>query len=398
MASPVDTSVKFFREDFPGAPVLNGVAGSLLSLLDACLCTGFGLRSATSLVVTGGVATLVLASDAKNPNLLNSVVLVSGVTGALTALNGEQRVTFASPTEIKFATAAADGTATGSITVKTAPAGWEKKFPGTNTAGFKSLDVTSRGAHLWINDTGTINANVRAYENMTGVDAGTGPAPTVAESAAGGFWAKSEAASANAARWNVFADGRALYYCPVIGSVGQTVRVGQGAYFFGEPTAYKSGDAFATVIFSAASAPGQSAAPGSVFNANQSGAATRWLRSYTGLGGAVSAFAPPVCGSPTTYSGLDGTLGRFPLPTDGGLRFSNILLMEGALSGDASVLRGVLPGVYHVPQSNLNASFAPGDRVTLAGRHFYAVCADSVFNVNTPGGGRGFFDITGPWR
>lgn len=47
MASPVDTSVKFYREDFPGAPVLNGVAGSLIALLDACLCTGFGLRSAT---------------------------------------------------------------------------------------------------------------------------------------------------------------------------------------------------------------------------------------------------------------------------------------------------------------------------------------------------------------
>ena len=45
MASPVDTTVKFYREDFPGAPVLNGVAGSLIDLLDACLCTGFGLRS-----------------------------------------------------------------------------------------------------------------------------------------------------------------------------------------------------------------------------------------------------------------------------------------------------------------------------------------------------------------
>ena len=198
MASPVDTSVKFFNENLPDAPVLNGVAGSLIDLLTACLVTGFGLRAAVSLVVSGGVATLTLANEAKNANRLHTVVLVEGVTGALTALNGEQKITFASPTELKFATAAADGTATGAITVKTAPAGWEKKFPGTNTAGFKSLELESLGSCLWVNDVGTLDANVRLYETMTGVDSGTGPAPTVVESAAGAFWMKSTAANTNA--------------------------------------------------------------------------------------------------------------------------------------------------------------------------------------------------------
>ena len=66
MASPVDTSVKFFNENLPDAPVLNGVAGSLIGLLTACMVTGFGLRTAVSLVVSGGVATLTLANEAKN--------------------------------------------------------------------------------------------------------------------------------------------------------------------------------------------------------------------------------------------------------------------------------------------------------------------------------------------
>ena len=72
MASPVDTSAKFFNENLPDAPVLNGVAGSLIGLLTACLVTGFGLRTAVSLVVSGGVATLTLADEAKNANRFTS--------------------------------------------------------------------------------------------------------------------------------------------------------------------------------------------------------------------------------------------------------------------------------------------------------------------------------------
>ena len=400
MASPVDTSVKFYREDFPGAPTLNGVAGSLIGLLDACLCTGFGLRSATSLVVAGGVATLTLASDAKNGNLLHSVILVEGVTGALTALNGEQRVTFASPTELRFATAAADGTATGSITVKTAPAGWEKKFPGTNTAGFKSLDPASFGAHLWVNDTGTTNANVRLFENMTGVDAGTGPAPTVAESAAGGFWAKSNGANATANRWDLFADSRGGYYNPTPNSGASPSHIGQAGYFFGEVVPFKSADAFSAALFAAGVAPGSSAHSGGVWLGVDGGAVSRFLRSYTGLGSAVAAFSPPVSGSPSTFSGADATSGVFPSPTDGGLRLSALHATEAAAGGAAAVLRGVLPGAYHVPQSGLSAAFKRGDTVDVGGKKLYAVHAGSGFSdtAATTTAGRGFIDITGPWR
>lgn len=399
MASPVDTSVKFFREDFPGAPVLNGVAGSLIGLLDACLCTGFGLRSATSLVVSGGVATLTLASDAKNPNLLNSVVLVAG--SSIAALNGEQRVNFASPTELKFATAAADGTATGSITVKTAPAGWEKKFPGTNTAGFRSLDPMSLGACLWINDTGTVNANVRAYENMTGVDAGTGAAPTVVESAAGGFWLKSSVANATGNRWDFFADTCAFYYCPVPGSGAGSAYIGQASHFFGDEVAYKIGDPFAVAIFSSVVASGGSVHYGNLFYNGLSNGANmnRFLRSYTGLGSAIAAYPSPVSGGRGTVgSGSDGEFGTFPTATDGGLRISKIQVSENSGSGAASVLRGEMPGAYYVPQSGLGSYFQRGDTVVMGGKKLYAVHVGTSVTDSGTSGGRGFFDITGPWR
>lgn len=404
MTSPVDTSAKFYRDDFPGAPSLNGVAGALIGLLEACLCTGFGLRTATTLVVSGGVATVTLSSDAKNPNLLNSVITVAGVTGSLTALNGEQRVNFANTTELKFATAAADGTAAGTITVKTSPAGWEKKYPGTNTAGFKSLDPASFGAHLWVNDAGTINASVRAYENMTAVDTGTGPAPTVADSATGGYWMKSSAANATASRWDLFADSRAFYYCPVPNSGANPASIGQCGYFFGDEIPFKSGDVFAASISSAANAPTTSVGLGSVFYGGQGGATNavcRYLRSYTGLGSAVAAFSVPYSGALISYSGADGQQGVFPAPTDGGLRVAKLLTTEGVASGSAAILRGERPGVFYSPQSGLYQYFQRGDIVTLSGRKLYVVYAGNSSGdtaASAANAGRGFVDITGPWR
>lgn len=397
MASPVDTSVKFYREDFPGAPTLNGVAGSLIGLLKACLCTGFGLRSATSLAVAGGVATLTMASDAKNSNLLNSVILVEGVTGALTALNGEQRVTAVSSTELKFATAAADGTATGSITVKTAPAGWEKKFTGTNKAVFKSLSPEANTSYLWVNDTGTISANVRAYEAMTDVDTGTGAAPTVGHSATGGFWAKSDSSNTAANRWQFFSDDRAFYYCPVFASGSSSSRIGQPSYFFGDLISYQSADAWATALLANATEPGL-AITGSVFSADQSGAVSRVMRSHLAVGAAIPVFAPPVCRATNAFSGDDAAMGVFPPPTDGALRLARICATTGAADGVSTIVRGEYPGVYHVPQKGLNAFFEPRDTVSVGGKIFAAVCVDTSPNVTTGTGGRGFFDITGPWR
>ena len=76
MISLVDTSVKFIHSSQVGSPTLNGTAGSLLSVLDALLVTGWGLQTATSLVVAGGVATISFGSTF--PAIVDSVILVDG--------------------------------------------------------------------------------------------------------------------------------------------------------------------------------------------------------------------------------------------------------------------------------------------------------------------------------
>lgn len=394
MASPVDTSVKFYREDFPGAPVLNGAAGSLIGLLDACLCTGFGLRSATSLVVSGGVATLTLASDAKNDNLLDSVILVEN--SSIAALNGEQRVTWASSTELKFATAAADGTATGSITVKTAPAGWEKKFSGTNKAVFKSLAVEANTSYLWVNDTGTQSANVRMYETMADVDTGVGAAPTVAQLAPGGYWAKATVADVTPIRWDLFSDARAFYYCPAPAAANGTPYIGQGCWFYGDPIAFKSNDAFSTAIFFGNQDNSYYTTHGSVFS-TVTVAGPRVARGYSGLGSSVPCWAKPQSGS-STVSGADDFLGAFPSQTDGALLLSEYILVDTALTGAQLVRRGRMPGARHAPQSALGEVFSRKDTVTVGGKRFYVTGANSAAYDTGASGGRMFFDITGPWR
>ena len=394
MASPVDTTVKFYREDFPGAPVLNGVAGSLIGLLEACLCTGFGLRSATSLVVAGGVATLTLDSDVKNGNLLNSVILVGN--SSIAALNGEQRVTWASSTELKFATAAADGTASGSITVKTAPAGWEKKFSDTNKAVFKSLATEANTSYLWVSDTGTTNANVRMYETMTDVDTGTGEAPTVAQLVSGGYWAKSAAAGVTPARWDLFSDARAFYYCPAPFTAHGEQYIGQGCWFYGDPIAFKSNDAFSTAIFFGNQDNSQYTHHGSVFSTTN-GYGPRVARGYSGLGASMPCWAKPQSGS-SELSGADSFFGVFPSQTDGALLLSEYILVDTASAGDQLVRRGRMPGARHAPQRNLGAAFGRKDTVTVGGKRFYVTGANMAAPDTGTAGGRMFFDITGPWR
>ena len=116
MTSPVDTSVKHFHSDMLNAPVLSGTAGSLISVLDACLVNGFDLKSATGLVVAGGVATLSFSGT--HSATVGSVILVAG--SSITALNGEQKVTEVASGVVRFATDEADATASGTITFKMA--------------------------------------------------------------------------------------------------------------------------------------------------------------------------------------------------------------------------------------------------------------------------------------
>lgn len=396
MASPVDTTVKFYRGDFPGAPTLNGVAGSMIGVLDECGITGFGSRTATALVVSGGVATLTLASDSENPNLLHSVVAVDGVTGAMTDLNGEQRVTGATLTALQFPTALADGTATGTITVKTAPFGMTKEFTDTNKAVYKFSAPEAAGLVLRVDDTGTTTARVVGYETMSSVDTGAKPFPTAAQYDGGLYWPKSGVADSSVRGWALYSDGRSIL--PVM-FPSATLATNGSIFGFGDLVSAKSGDAFGVFMSGGASTVATTTTPdsGQLSYGDFTSASGRLFvaRSHTFLGTSVSAMKTSALNTAGALSGRSGYSGHgvvYPNGPDNGLYLSPVEVIC------AGAVRGRIPGMYHTPQDVGNGStlgqIVEGQGVH-SGKRFVAL------RVGAPGAdvyGYAFIDITGPWR
>ena len=204
----MNSSVKHFRSNMTGAPTLNGVAGALIGVLDACLVNGFNLKTIDSLTVAAGVATAsVGGGHGYEPE---TVVLIAGASPA--GLNGAKRILSTTTNTFTFAAAGlGDQTATGAITAKLAPAGWEKVFSGTNKAVYRSLDVTGTRMYLRVDDTAAQFARVVGYEAMTDVDTGVNRFPTEAQRSGGFWWCKASNATATARGWTLFADSRTFY-------------------------------------------------------------------------------------------------------------------------------------------------------------------------------------------
>lgn len=400
----MSTSVKYFHSGMFGAPVLTGTAGTFLAVLDACLVNGFGGMNASSLTVSGEVATLVTPTG--HPFDEQTVVVIGGATPA--GLNGEKRVLSRGANQITFAApGVADGAATGTITVALAAAGWEKQFSASNLAAYRSTDLSSTRAVLRVDDTGTQNALVRAYESMSDINTGIGPCPTVAQAASGYFWPKANAAGGSARSWVVIADAKTVWIkvCTVSGAI-QAAGITFGA---GDFASRKAGDPYAFSIFGPAA---DTSAQSSVSSVNHysighgdylgQAAYGAAIRSATGVGGAVPCFkraesywyvasdAPGV----GTYD--SGVANIYPYPNTA----DNALLLSPLLAVDATGARGRLRGPLHVPQNLPVASFPALTLVdgqgALAGRKLMAL------NGNTPAANSSssvyFFDVTGPWE
>lgn len=379
----------------PGAPTLNGVAGSLIAVLDACLVDGFGLKTADSVVVSGGIATATFSTGHSfEPDV---IALAAGATPS--GLNGEKRVLTTSTNTITFdATGISDGAATGTITFKVAPAGWAKAFSGTNLAAYQSTDATGTRMFLRVNDTGTTNARVVGYESMTDVNTGVRAFPLDMQVAGGGYIPKANAANATARAWTLIADSRGwwLHIHTATTSPGIT----GGVWGFGDFTSYKSGDPFACALQC------------SMTDTSTSGTANPVAAEYAGLGNVAGPFAARsftgLAGSVQldhaqesyiTTSGVSGgpTSAIAPIYPNGpnnGLILSRKLLVERGVA-----LRGVSRGLLLASQ-NCHTQFNWRDKIdgqgNLAGRKLLAVkCGSPASNSSQ---GVVFFDITGPWE
>lgn len=160
--------VKWYRQTMTGAPTgTNDSIDYLLAVLDGCLINGFNQNAVDSLTYDSNINKCTLTINAGHGFIDYQVILIEGANE--TGFNGEQRVVYVSPTQLQFVPQQTpqSATATGTITVKAAPAGnWEKAFSGPSKGVYRSLDPTATGFYLKA-DTG------RGYVTMTDVDTGT---------------------------------------------------------------------------------------------------------------------------------------------------------------------------------------------------------------------------------
>ena len=390
---PVSSASPIFLHNLQsGAPQLDGLAGSLIGILDACLVSGFGLQAAT-ITVASGVATL--TTPLAHGFELHQVVEVAGATPS--GLNGRQRVLSRTTTAITFdATGIADGAATGSITVKLAPAGWSKVYSGTNKAAYRSNNVSGSQTFLRVDDTVGRNARVVGYETMSDVDTGEGPFPTAAQISGGGWWPKSNSATSSARAWTVVANDRTVYLHT---GCGDSAGASGSVCGFGDFASYKMSDGYSSIIF-AASADVSGDVGNQQLNSIEIARAvvdtTAYLqRSFSGIPDSVLAkHAPESYSYGNTPSGAGyGFVTTFPNMPDSGLVLSRKMIFETGVC-----LRGVLSGAYLTPQnchtfySRNTLQDGSGD---LAGRKLLAVKCGSP--AGTSSQGVMFFDITGPW-
>ncbi len=394
---PDTYSVSYITHTMRGAPVINGnTPGCLIAVLDALLINGWGLAAASTLVVADGIATASFASA--TPWEVGAVIEVSGAMPS--SVNGRARVLAGSGNTLTFATGAGDGSYSGSIGIKYAPAGWEKVFTGTSKAVYRSADVTGARFYLRVDDSNNLFARVRGFEGVSDVDTGTGLFPPDAHMTGGGYWHKAVGANATAIPYLLAADAKLLLQAMCYGVSSSAAATTTAVYGFGEGAHLgPAGDAFATVLSAAGSSgsnPHFGGLSGTTADGSTNGGA--WFaRGWQGLGSAVYARPVPESGSASAISGSDSALGYSPGRVDGAIRMARMLLKE---QGDPGDLRSIVPGCYFVPQALDKSLFATPFALTegagdLAGRRLAAVFTGVNYSVRN---GTAFVDVTGPWR
>jgi len=389
-------AVKRYTSAQTSAPTLTGTAGTLVTLLDACLKDGFNSQSISSASQTGGVATLTFSGA--HGYAVNDVIAISGANEA--AWNHEFRVlTTPLTTTLTFAIdAGTTSPATGTLSAKTAPLGWTKPFSGTNKAAYLPKAQYVQCYLRVLDDSSTPTsangrwAKLRGYESMSDVDTGTGPFPDTTQAANALTCWKSSTSDSTARTWWLVGDG-GIAYLGIAASAGAPGVY--GGYAFGDINSLKSGDAYSCLL--SAWAAGVDTLPSNygtsmVFTTLGAPGATqagRYLaRTYTQLGTAIA------CGfmgdnGVSTVMGAAGV--AYPHPPDNGLLFAPVAVVEN------SILRSrALPGLYTPLHANPLALLATvTDVPDLPGRTLQAF---GLVTGNT-NAAQCLIDITGPsWR
>lgn len=409
-------AVKVFHSDQVGAPVLNGIIGSLVTVMDAVLVNGFNQQPVTSIVRVGSLCTVTVATGHgyDNPNVRwwnkNGVGNYCLITGAdQPEYNGEWAITYVDTVTFTFdiGTATPTTPATGTIITKRAPAGWAKPYADTNRAAYRSTDPTSRRHYLYVNDLancpnnqGARYAGWRGFEKMSGLDLWEYPFPTMMATSFGPYFCKSSGLDASSRAWTIISDGKFIvfYVGPAQGGADFSANAYARIYGFGDilttsPDPYATllcadsggSNDYSTISNSGLMYPSQSS------NSGIPGSGWACLaRRYNGQ--ATPVFAAGLVGASLSQNSLEcfgfRSFLNFPHPSD------NLLYLTQIKVTDNSTLRGVIPlyesahGVQHSNREIIT------NVKGMEGKHLLYLRAGPGNSSYTGGI---FIDITGPW-
>lgn len=359
-----------FMSNEQGAPTLNNAAGSLISVLKACLVTGFNNVGITSVTIAGNVATVV--TNANHGLTVGQRATVAGVS--ITAANGDKTVaSVPNVTTFTYPCVNSDVSESPvSASVKRTPLGWVEQFSKTNVSMFKSSDPAAYGQSLRVDDTGTNataqGARVFGVENPTGIDTYTDKFPLETQQAGGLYWVKG-ANTAAAKAWCLVGDER-FFYLLVENSAYSSYYPGGSApnqywsfypQFFGDIVSNKNSEAFGAIVGGQNNAPTNSGNPGGVTvhttlgSAPSSNSNAFVARQLTGIAKSISiGFSHPGGRTPGSAS-----YPRYPSPVANELTIQEPSFVVETLAYANNPIRGVLPGFASflcnhtdLPQSN----------------------------------------------
>ena len=231
-----------------------------------------------------------------------------------------------------------------------AAAGWTEPYTAAgNVAAFRSNSVVGTGHYHLFNDNGSTagvakTATWRGYVTMSALGVGTGEFPTAVQETAGLHVRKSETANSTARAWWAIACRKWIYIA--IDSNSGGISVG-AVYFFGDYLSHRPGDAFNSGGFAGGSAdPATSADRSTALSAVSSISATPTATpkfygsgAYTQIAASISLALNTHIQAVQTAVGGGGSI-AYPHPSNNGLLFSDILILEAA-----NVVRGQLPNV-----------------------------------------------------
>jgi hypothetical protein len=393
--------VRWYQNTHAGAPgTLGGVAGDILAILNGCLVNGFNLQSVASIVVASGVATV--TTSASHGYTDRTVIRIAGVTGALTVLNGDWKVSVIGGTQFTFPTAAADGTAAGTLSAKQAPLGWTSDYTGTSKATYRP--AVGNRFFLRVYDPAGSWAGARGFETMTSVDAGSNAFPLTTQITGDGVLWNKQYGSTTGIPWLLVGDGQIFFLLldPSYGNGNYSTEI----YGFGDMVSYVPSDAGGTMVFGRAStANGVNVGTGiysGMSNVNMAKSGSIGT-SYPFIGNYLA----------RTYSGSQSAL-RFGLSGSGvasGWGVSNNIALSGTPnSADNSVvfhypclvseetsgaIRGYMPGLWQPLTSGMQA-LTGTQKVMPDGRRLLICKGPDCVNLNSSAALG--IDITGPWR